>query len=117
MFKDDKSPENFEILTKGNNSCKSSSKATKVEVDLYYVKTNSYTKFQVNITKDRREVWKITRETVGQTRQKSNLICIMSRQIHIPHFKSISQRTTDKSSENRVDGRTDRQKDRRLGNL
>ena len=42
----------------------------------------------------------------------------MWRQIHIPNFKSISQRTTEKSSENRVDGHrvdwltTDRQMDR-----
>ena len=49
-----KSPEN-EILAKGNNSCKSRSNAKKVEHDLYYVKTHSYTKFQVNITKDGRE--------------------------------------------------------------
>ena len=49
-----KSPEN-EILAKGNNSCKSRSKASKVKLDLYYIKTNSYTKFQVNITKDWRE--------------------------------------------------------------
>ena len=35
---------------------------------------------------------------------KAKLICIMSRQIHIPNFKSISQRTTEKNSENRVDG-------------
>ena len=49
-----KSTEN-EILVKGNNSCKSTSNATKVKLDLYYVKTNSYTKYQVNNTKDRRE--------------------------------------------------------------
>ena len=36
-----KSLEN-EILAKGNNSCKSRSNATKVEFDLYDVKTNSY---------------------------------------------------------------------------
>ena len=46
-----KSPGN-EILAKGNNSCKSKSNATKVKLDLYYVKTNTYTKFQVNISKD-----------------------------------------------------------------
>ena len=57
-----KSPEN-EILAKGNNSCKSMSNATKVKLDLYYVK-----------------------------------------QIHMPNSKSISQRTTEKSSETRVDG-------------
>ena len=45
------SPEN-EIFAKGNNSCKSRSNATKVKIDLYYVKTNPYTKFQVNISKD-----------------------------------------------------------------
>ena len=42
----EKSPEN-KILAKGNNSCKSRSNATKVKLDLYYVKTNPYTKFQV----------------------------------------------------------------------
>ena len=49
-----KSPEN-EILAKGNNSCKSRSSATKVELDLYYVNTNSYMKFQVNMSKDDKE--------------------------------------------------------------
>ena len=43
-------------------------------------------------------------KAITQTWQKSNLICMMSRQIHIPNFKSISERTTEKSSENRVDG-------------
>ena len=57
-----KSPEN-EISAKGNYSCKSRSNATKFKLDLYYVKTNPYTK-----------------------------------------LKSISQRTIEKSSENRVDG-------------
>ena len=46
-----KSPEN-EIFAKGNNSCKNKSNVTKVKLDLYYVKTNPYTKFQVNISKD-----------------------------------------------------------------
>ena len=41
----EKSSEN-EIFAKGNNSCKSRSNATKVKLDLYYVKTNAYTKFQ-----------------------------------------------------------------------
>ena len=35
-------------------------------------------------------------------RQKSNLICIMSRQIHIQNFKSISQKTGEKSPENEI---------------
>ena len=46
-----KRPEN-EFFAKGNNSCKSRSNATKVKLDLYYVKTNPYTKFQVNSSKD-----------------------------------------------------------------
>ena len=49
-----KSPEN-EIFAKGNSSCKSKSNATKVELDLYYVKTNSYMKFQLNMLKDDKE--------------------------------------------------------------
>ena len=46
-----KSPEN-EIFAKGNYSCKSTSNTTKVKLDLYYVKTNPYTKFQVNISRE-----------------------------------------------------------------
>ena len=42
-----------------------------VELDLYHVKTNSYTKFQVNISKDDRKVrkteWMDTEWTDGQT--------------------------------------------------
>ena len=49
-----KSSENV-ILAKGDNSCKSRSNATKVELDLYYVETNSYMKFQVNMPKDDKE--------------------------------------------------------------
>ena len=69
--------ENLEniILAKGNTPCKSMSNATKVKLDLYHVKTDSYTKFQVNITKDRREKSgklkflqrAITQVKVGQT--------------------------------------------------
>ena len=49
-----KSPEN-EILAKGDNSCKSKSNGLKLKLDLYHIKINSYTKFQVDITKDGRE--------------------------------------------------------------
>ena len=49
-----KSPEN-EIFVKGNKSCKSRSNAITVELDLYYVKTNSYMKFQLNMLKDDKE--------------------------------------------------------------
>ena len=148
-----KSPE-YEILAKGNNSCKSRSNATKVKLDLYYVKTNPYTKFQVNISKDDLEKfgkteWTDTEWTdgltdgqtdgeetyspppppppprfhrgrglitpveVGQAWRKSNLICILSWQIHILNFKSISQKTAEKSLENWsvTDGQTDWQTD------
>ena len=50
----EKSLENW-ISAKGNNSCKSRSGVTKLLLNLYYVMTNSYTKFQVNISKDSRE--------------------------------------------------------------
>ena len=40
------------IFGKGYNSSKSRSTVTKVKLDLYHVKTKSYTKFQVNISKD-----------------------------------------------------------------
>ena len=50
----EKSLENY-ILAKGNKSCKSRSSVTKLELDPYYAMTNSYTKFQVNISKDSRE--------------------------------------------------------------
>ena len=46
-----KSPENY-ISAKGSNSGRSRSNVTKMILDLYYVKTNSYTTFQVNISKD-----------------------------------------------------------------
>ena len=60
-----KSPEN-EILAKGSKSCKSKSNTTEVELDLYYVKANSYTKFQVNITKDAREKLRKLNFCIGQ---------------------------------------------------
>ena len=49
-----KSPEN-EIFAKGNNPRKCRSNATKVELDLYYVKANSYMKFQLNMSEDEKE--------------------------------------------------------------
>ena len=55
----EKSPEN-KILAKDNNSCKSRSSVIKLELELYYVMTNSYIKFQVNISNDGREKsWKL----------------------------------------------------------
>ena len=46
------------------------SSVMKLELDLYYVITNSYTKFQVNISKDCREKsgkLKCDRQTEGRT--------------------------------------------------
>ena len=40
------------FFAKGTNSIQSRSNATKVELDLYYVKSNSYMKFQVNVWQD-----------------------------------------------------------------
>ena len=42
-------------LTKGSNSCKAMSNATKVKLDLYNPKTNWPTKFQVDFSKDDKE--------------------------------------------------------------
>ena len=50
----EESPEN-EILAKGNNSIKSKSNMTKLKLDVYYVKTNSYMKFQLKMSKDDKE--------------------------------------------------------------
>ena len=50
----EESPENL-IFAKGNNSCKRRSNTTKVELDLYYVKTNSHMKFQLKMSKDDKE--------------------------------------------------------------
>ena len=64
----EKSLENS-ILAKGNNSRKSKSSVTKLKLDLYYIMTNSYTKFQVNISKDDREKsgkLKCDRQTDGE---------------------------------------------------
>ena len=55
ISKDDKYSSENEILAKGNISCKSNTGTTNVKFDLYYIKTISYTKFQVNIAKDRGE--------------------------------------------------------------
>ena len=47
----DKSPENY-IFAKGNNASKSESIMTKVKLNPDHVRTKSYTKFKVNVSKD-----------------------------------------------------------------
>ena len=56
-----------------------------------------------------RKVWKTqflqsakTQLKVSQTRQKSNVTCIRSRQIHKWNFKSKSQKTREKNPENNI---------------
>ena len=58
-----------EILAKGNNLCKSRSNVTKVKLDLYYVKTNSYMKFQGICRKMRKK------STENEILAKSNNSC------------------------------------------
>ena len=69
----------------------------------------SIMKFQVNMSKDDRKVRKtkflqraITQVKVGHTQPKSNLTCIMSRQIQIWNFNSICRKMTKKSPENEI---------------
>ena len=51
---------------KGNNSIKSRSNTTKLKLDLYYVKTNPYMKFQVNMSKDDKEKFGKRKFSKGQ---------------------------------------------------
>ena len=55
MSKDDKEKSGKRFFAKDNNSRKRKSNATKVELDLYYVKANLYMKFQLNMSKDDKE--------------------------------------------------------------
>ena len=87
-----------EILAKGNNSCKSMLNATKVKLDLYYVKTNPYTKFQVNIPKDDWEKFgKLSGRTDWQDRRTDRMTDGEETYILPPqtefflYFQSISQ--------------------------
>ena len=60
-------PEN-ETLAKGSNSCKKSYTWQKSH-NLYYVKANSYTKFQVNISKN---VWEKFEKPSGLTDRQTD---------------------------------------------
>ena len=107
-----KSPEN-KILAKGNNSCKSRSNAIKVKLDLNYGKTNSFTEFQVKITKKKRErkVRKTNFFAKGNNSSKSTST-VTKVELDLYHVKAklytkfqvnISKDDWE-SSENRVDG-------------
>ena len=100
----EKSLENL-ILAKGNNSCESESIVTKLEVELYYIMTNPYTKFEVNISKyDREKFGKtkflqraLTPVKEGQAWRNSNLICIESKAIHIQNLKRLQRKVRKKN--------------------
>ena len=63
-------------------------------------------KFQINISKMAEKVRKVKlmqrvmTHVKDQKKQKSNLICIISWQIHIPNFKFLSEKAAEKSLEN-----------------
>ena len=75
------------ILAKVSYSCKGGSSVAKLKLDLYYVMTNLYTIFQVNISKDSRERFRKLNFSKGW-------------QIYVPNYKSISQKMAEKSLEN-----------------
>ena len=101
------SPEN-KFKERVNNSCKNMSSVTKLKLNLYYVKNNSYSKFKLKPqfkASEKSKKTKFYRRTITPAKLRkallnSNSICIMSRQIHVTNFKSISKRTTEKSLEN-----------------
>ena len=91
-------------FSKGQYSCKSRSGVTKLLLNLYYVMTNSYTKFQVNISKTAEKSPENEILAKGNNSYKSrssitklelDLYCVKT--IHIPNFKSISQKTAEKN--------------------
>ena len=78
--------------------------------------TNSYTKFEVNISKGGREKlenWILAKgnnsRKIYEAWPNSNLIWIMFWEFYIPNFKSISKKTRENSPENWsvTDGQTD----------
>ena len=93
---------------KENICCEIKSKAIKVTLDLYYVKTKFIYKISSqNHKRQERKVRKtkflqrakITQLKVGQTRHNSNLTCITSRQIHFRNFNLMCRKMIKKSPE------------------
>ena len=90
------------ILEKGNKSCKRGSSYYKTET--WSVLIENIFKYQISVeylknaenwirakgNNSCKSKWSVT---------KPNLICIMAWQIHVPHFKQISQKTAEKSLE------------------
>ena len=92
IFKDSsKTPENW-LLAKGNNF-------QKLQLYLYYVMTNSCTKFQVLISRRRQIPIRKTEfkqrtiilVKVDPAWRNPNLSSLMFKQIHVPNFKSIER--------------------------
>ena len=121
----------YSKFQKGHNSHKNWRKLTTLKLDLYFRKTKSCAKFQLNMSKDVRErcgklcISSILSSKRGITPTKidanwrhSNLICSTVKQSHMQNFSSICQSMLEKSVENwrtetRTDGRTDGESDGR----
>ena len=109
-------------LAKGNNSRENWSSVTKLKLDLYYVMTNSYTKFQVNISKDDKEKsgklkcdglakGNNSRENWSSvTKLKLDLYYVMTNS-YTKFQVNISKDDREKSGKLKCDGRTDWQTD------
>ena len=80
-----------------NYSCKSRSSTTILELDLYmyYVKTNSYTKFQVNILKDgcERQVWKTEAWRTDYIIPNTNYMMLVGTPLIRKHYTSSLARS------------------------
>ena len=115
----EKSLEN-KILAKGNNSCKSMSSVTNLKLDVYYVITNSYTKFQVNIPKTAEKSLenKILAKGNNSCKSRSSVMKLELDLYYViknPYTKfqvNISKDCREKSGKLKCDGRTDRRTDR-----
>ena len=107
-----KSTENY-ILEKGNNSCKRRSNVTEVNLYLYYVEINSYTKFQVNITKDKIEKSGKLNFAKDNNSSNNNIVATF-RGMHVSIAKHSYALLPRKYDYQRVTiGQTDTHKDRR----
>ena len=124
----------YSKFQKGHNSYKTWRKLTTIELDLYFRKTKSCAKFQLNMSKYVREKCgklcissilsskrAITLTKLNANWRHSNLICSTVKQSHMQNFSSICQSMLEKSVDNwrtetRTDGRTNGRTDgRRVG--
>ena len=111
----------FSILSSKRGNSHNWRKSTTLELDLWYSKTKSYAKFQLDMSKHEREkcgklhITYILSSKGGITPSKidakwrhSNLICSTLKQNDVQNFSSICQSMYEKSVENRrTETRTD----------